>query len=245
MRKSDSQKSRPLGPAGHRQRLRERFLASGLDGFHDYEVLELLLTLSVARKDCKPMAKAAMERFRTLQGVMDASVEELAAIDGLGEKSALPIPLIKAVTQRYLASRLQERVVISDTKTLSDYLYGTMTGLTREVFKVLLLDAKNRLITSETLFEGTLTMSAVYPREVVRLALKHHAVALIVAHNHPSGDPAPSSADRALTQKLLYACRIMDVTLHDHFIIGDQQHYSFADEGIIRELNRKFDHHVT
>lgn len=217
---------------------------SGLDGFHDYEVIELLLTLSVLRKDCKPMAKAAMERFKTLQGVMDASVDELAAIDGLGAKSALPIPLIKAVTQRYLASRLQEQVVISDTQTLSDYLYGAMAGLTREVFKVLLLDAKNKLIANETLFEGTLTMSAVYPREVVRLALKHHAAALIVAHNHPSGDPAPSSADHKLTQKLLYACRIMDVTLHDHFIVGNQRHYSFADEGAIRKLNGEFDRHV-
>lgn len=244
MQKSGPNGSRALSPAGHRQRLRERFLASGLDGFHDYEVIELLLTLSVLRKDCKPMAKAAMERFKTFQGVMDASMEELAAIDGLGEKSVLPIPLIKAVTQRYLAGRLQERVVISDTKTLSEYLYGTMAGLTREVFKVLLLDAKNKLIASETLFEGTLTMSVVYPREVVRLALNHHAAALIVAHNHPSGDPVPSKADRDLTQKLLYACRIMDITLHDHFIVGHRQHYSFADEGVIRKLNGNFDRHV-
>ncbi len=201
MGKSDSPKAPDLSPAGHRQRLRERFLASGLDGFHDYEVVELLLTLSVLRKDCKPMAKTALQRFKTFQGVMDASVEELAAIDGLGAKSAFPIPLIRAVTRRYLASRIQDRVVISDTQALADFLYGTMAGLTREVFQVLLLDAKNRLIANQTLFEGTLTTSAVYPREVVRLALKNHAAALIVAHNHPSGDPAPSKADRDLDTK--------------------------------------------
>ena len=245
MRPSDSPNTSDLGPAGHRQRLRERFLSNGLDGFHDYEVIELLLTLSILRKDCKPIAKAAIQRFKTFQGVMDASLEELAAIDGLGDKSAFPIPLIKAVTQRYLADRLHGRVVINDTGALADYLFGTMTGLTREVFKVLLLDAKNRLIASETLFEGTLTSSAVYPREVVRLVLKHHAAALIVAHNHPSGDPAPSHADRKLTEKLLFACRTIDIAMHDHFIVGNQQYYSFADEGMIRQLNEKFDRHVT
>jgi len=244
MRKSDSPKVSDPSPSGHRQRLRERFLKNGLEGFHDYEVIELLLTLSVLRKDCKPMAKAAIQRFKTFQGVMDASMEELAAIEGLGVKSAFPIPLIKAVTQRYLTGRLQDRIVISDTRALADYLYGAMTGLTREVFKVLLLDAKNRLVANETLFKGTLTNSAVYPREVVRLALKNHAAALIVAHNHPSGDPAPSRADRNLTQRLLFACRVMDVTLHDHFIVGRHKHYSFADEGVIRELNRKFDRYA-
>jgi DNA repair protein RadC len=218
---------------GHRRRLREKFLSSGLDGFHDYEVLELLLTLGTPRKDCKPAAKAALQRFGSLPTVFEATPRELCEIPGIGPKNLFGIKLIPAVCERYLEKRLTEGAVLHNSATLFDYLYQSMRDKKREQFKVLFLDAKNRVLGIRTLFEGTLTASSVYPREVVRAALDHHAAALIFAHNHPSGDPKPSPEDTALTHKLIKACRLMDLTVHEHIIIGKNTYFSYADSGRI------------
>ena len=227
--------------AGHRDRLRKKFLRAGLDGFHDYEVIELLLTLATPRKDCKDAAKAVLKRFKTLPGVMEAPAEDLQRVDGIGPKNLLGIKLVKAVADRYLASRLERKTALGNSRQLFDYLYHTMRDKQREHFKVLFLDAKNRLIAAETLFKGTLTASSVYPREVVLAALRHQSAALIFAHNHPSGDPAPSTEDLAVTRQLLFACRMVGITVHEHLVVGHNRYFSFADHGHVAEMNREFD----
>ncbi len=227
---------------GHRKRLREKFLNSmSLDGFHDYEVIELLLTLGTPRKDCKDAAKAAIEKFKTLQGVFEASPKELQEIKGIGPLNLFGIKLIKAATERYLEKKLVHKNPVNNSKELFDYLYHTMRDKTRECFKVVFLDAKNKILAAETLFEGTLTASSVYPREVVAAALNHHAAALIFAHNHPSGDPHPSPEDEAITRQLIFACRVMGITVHEHIVIGNNTYFSFADGGHIARMNREYE----
>ena len=232
---------RPNKGKGHRKRLRDKFLDSGLTGFHDYEVIELLLTLATPRKDCKDAAKAAMRKFKTLQGVLEASPKALCEVPGIGPKNLFGIKLIKAVADRYLEKRLLHKDALNNSKELFEYLYHSIRDKTRECFNVVFLDAKNRVIATETLFEGTLTASSVYPREVVLAALNHHAAALIFAHNHPSGDPKPSQEDIAITRQLVFACRVVGITVHEHLIIGDNRYFSFADEGYISRMNREYD----
>jgi len=227
--------------AGHRLRLRQKFLTSGLDGFHDYEVIELLLTLGTPRKNCKDAAKAALKQFKTLQGVLEATPEDLDRVDGIGPKNLIGIKLIEAVTERYLSRKLERKNPLNNSRELFDYLYYSMRDKQRERFKVILLDAKNRVIVSKTLFKGTLTASSVYPREIVRTALNHQAAAVIFAHNHPSGDPKPSKEDFAITRQLIFACRVMGITVHEHIVIGNNQYFSFADQGHIARINREFD----
>jgi len=226
---------------GHRQRLRERFLSSGLDGFHDYEVIELLLTLAMPRKDCKDAAKEALLRFKTLQGVLEASPRELCRIADIGPKNLFGIKLIKAVADRYLKKKLINKDAINDSKALFDYLYHSIGDKNREFFKVIFLDSKNQVIAADTLSEGTLTASSVYPREVIQKALSHDAAALIFAHNHPSGDPKPSSEDVAITRQLVFACKVMGLVAHEHIVIGSNRYYSFADQGYIERMNREFE----
>ena len=226
---------------GHRQRLRERFLANGLDGFHDYEVIELLMTLATPRKDCKVAAKAAMARFKTLQGVLEAPPAELCKVDGMGPKNIFGVQLIKAVADRYLKKKLIHKDVINDSKALFDYLYHSIGDKKREFFKVIFLNSKNQVIAAKTISEGTLTASSVYPREVIQAALSHAAAALIFAHNHPSGDPQPSADDVAVTRQLVFAGRIMGMVVHEHIVIGDNRYFSFADQGYIEQMNRDFE----
>jgi DNA repair protein RadC len=232
---------KPHKGKGHRQRLREKFLVSGLDGFHDYEVIELLLSLATPRKDCKDTAKAALKRFKTLQGVLEASPEELAEVEGIGPVNLFGIKLIKSVSDRYLKKKLIKKDPLNNSRELFDYLYHSMRDKDRERFKVIFLDAKNKVILAETLFKGTLTASSVYPREVVRAALNHQSAALIFAHNHPSGDPEPSPDDVSITRRLVFACKLMGITVHEHIVIGDNRYFSFADHGHIAQMNREYD----
>lgn len=225
---------------GHRKRLREKFMESGLSGFHDYEVIELLLTLGTPRKDCKEAAKSALARFKTLHGVFEASVADLCSVKGIGPKNVFGIKLIKEVSDRYLQKRIIMKEPLTDSKALFEYLYHSMSAKDRECFKALFLDAKNRVVGAEDLFIGTLTASSVYPREVVRAAMEHRAAAVIFAHNHPSGDPVPSSADFSITRQLVFACRTMGIVVHEHIVIGDSRYFSFADEGYIAKINHEF-----
>jgi DNA repair protein RadC len=225
-------KKKPHKGEGHRRRLRERFLESGLEGFHDYEVIELLLTLGTPRKDCKDAAKAALARFKTLQGVLEASDHELCEIDGIGPKNSLGLKLIKAISDRYLEKKLINKNPVNNSKELFDYLYHSIRDKSREYFKIIFLDSKNRVISTETHSKGTLTASSVYPREVVYSAIRHKAAALIFAHNHPSGDPKPSADDIAITRQLVFAGKVMGITVHEHI--------SFADHGHIAQMGREF-----
>ncbi len=227
--------------AGHRKRLRQRFLTAGLDGFHDYEVIELLLTLGTPVKDCKDMAKAALAEFKTLPGVLEASAGELGRIHGIGPNNVFGIKLIKAVSDRYLKKRLAEQPLIGNPRDLINYLNHMIRDRTREVFVGIFLNAKNRVLASEVLFEGTLSQSAVYPREVIKRALELHAAAMIFCHNHPSGEPDPSPEDIRITRRLMAACRMVGITVYDHIIIGDRGNYSFADAGYIEQIKREID----
>jgi len=226
--------------AGHRQRLRERFLESGLDGFHDYEVIELLLTLGTPQKDCKDAAKASLKKFKTLQGVLEASGHELCEIGGIGPKNSLGLKLIKAVSDRFLEKKLIDKNPVNNSKELFDFLYHSIRDKSREYFKIIFLDSKNRVISTETHSKGTLTASSVYPREVVYSALRHKAAALIFAHNHPSGDPKPSAEDIAITRQLVFAGKVMGITVHEHIIIGDNCYFSFADHGHIAQMGKEY-----
>ena len=226
---------------GHRRRLREKFLTAGLAGFQDYEVIELLLTLATPRKDCKDAAKAALARFKTLQGVLEASPNELCEVDGVGPKNLFGIKLIKAVADRFLEKKLITKDPINNSKELFDYLYHHIRDKNREYFNAIYLDSKNRVISTETLSEGTLSASSVYPREVIRAGLNHHAAAVIFAHNHPSGDPKPSPEDTSITRQLVFAGRLMGITVHEHLIIGDNCYFSFADQGHIARMNGEYD----
>lgn len=226
--------------AGHRKRLRERFFSGGLSGFHDYEVIELLLSLNTPRKDCKDTAKALLKQFKNFQAVLEADLNDLCRVPGVGPANSLGIRLIKAVADRYLETKIFEQDVVNNPDDLLDYLNHTIGFKGKEHFAAVFLDAKNRVLASEILFSGTLTASAVYPREVVIKALGHQAAAVIFAHNHPSGDVTPSASDKDITRKLLFALGFVGITVHEHLIVGSQGVYSFAAQGVIAQFNKEF-----
>jgi DNA repair protein RadC len=225
---------------GHRKRLRERFIKSGLSGFHDYEIVELLLTLGTPRKDCKQQAKEAIKKFKTLRGVLEAPMEELQEIKGIGPHNSFGIRLVQEVAREFLKEKVIEKPVCKSSREVFDYLYHSMRDLKKEVFKVIFLDGKNQIIDIQNLFEGTLNASAVYPREVIKAAIKNNALSLIFVHNHPSGNPEPSQTDKQITEDLIFAGNIMQIKVLDHIIIGDNNYFSFADEGLIERYNLSY-----
>jgi DNA repair protein RadC len=225
---------------GHRKRLREKFVRSGLGGFHDYEIVELLLSLGTPRKDCKQQAKEAIRRFKTLRGVLEAPLGELQEIDGIGPHSAFGIKLVQEVAREFLKARIIDRPIYKSAKEIFDYLYHSMRDLRKEVFKVIYLNSQNQIIDTADLFEGTVDGSVISPREVMEGAIKHNAVSLIFVHNHPSGEPEPSSNDKEVTRDLVYAGGIMRIRVLDHIIIGNNRYFSFAKEGLIEEYELDF-----
>ncbi|MDH4257393.1 MAG: DNA repair protein RadC, partial [Candidatus Aminicenantes bacterium] len=214
---------------GHRERLREKFLKGGLSAFLDYEVIELLLTLGTPRKDCKQQAKDALMKFRSLRGVLEAPADELLRIKGIGPHNIFGLRLIQDVSRRFLKERMMSKPYCHSSKEVFDYLYHSLRDVKKEQFKVLFLDAKNHILEGKTVFEGTVDTSAVYPREIVKEALKCDASSLIFVHNHPSGDPEPSASDREITRELVFAAAVMQLKVLDHIIIGNNCYFSFAD----------------
>ncbi len=225
---------------GHRKRLREKFLKSGLSGFHDYEIVELLLSLGTPRKDCKVPAKEAVKRFETLRGVLEAPLEELLKIEDIGAHSAFGIKLVQEVAREFLKAKILEKPFYKSSQEVFDYLYHAMRGLKKEVFKVVYLNNRNQIIDTVDLSSGTVNSSSVSPREVIEGAIKSNAAALIFVHNQPSGNPEPSTSDKSLTRELIYAGRVMRIKMLDHIIIGDNRYYSFAGEGLIEEYEADF-----
>jgi len=225
---------------GHRKRLREKFIKSGLAGFHDYEIIELLLTLGSPRQDCKPQAKETIKRFKTLRRVLEASPEELQQIEGVGPHSAFGIKLVQEVAREFLKEKIIDKAVYKSSQEIFDYLYHSMRDLKKEVFKVIYLNSQNQIIGTTDLFEGTINSSSISPREVIEGAIKYHAVSLIFVHNHPSGNPEPSRSDKELTRDLVYAGSIMRIRVLDHIIIGNNRYFSFAGEGLIEEYELNF-----
>jgi DNA repair protein RadC len=218
---------------GHRKRLRERFLKGGLEGFADYEIVELLLSLGTPRKDTKPPAKEALKRFKTLRGVLSASPEELQQVKGIGPHSVFGILLVQAVAREFLKEKILDKPAFQSAQEIFDYLYHAMRDLKTEVFKVVYLTSANQIIDIVDLFEGTVTGSAVSPRQVMESALAKYAASLIFVHNHPSGEATPSKSDKDLTRDLVFAGSVLGVKVLDHIIIGNDRYYSFAGDGLI------------
>jgi DNA repair protein RadC len=225
---------------GHRKRLREKFLASGLNGFHDYEIVELLLSLGTPRRDCKLPAKEAIRRFETVRGVLEAPLEELEKIEGIGPHNSFGIKLVQEVAREFLRARIIDKPFYSSSREVFEYLYHAMRGLKKEVFKVIYLTSQNQVIDTADLSEGTVNNSAVAPREVIEGAIKHSATSLVFVHNHPSGNPQPSASDMTLTRELVYAAKVMQIRILDHIIIGENRYYSFASESLIEEYEMDY-----
>ncbi len=221
------------GNTGHRQRLRNRFLQNGLESFHDYEVLELLLTLSTPRKDIKPQAKELIRRFGSLSRVLEAPASVLQDIPGLGPANVFSLKLPHAIGRRYLFEQTKNRDYLHSSRTVKDYLTHNLRERNREVFMVIFLDSQNQIIKMEELFTGTLNTSAVYPRQVVEKILEYDAASVILVHNHPSGGITPSRSDRAVTKKLQTALSAIDVDILDHLIVGGNEFFSFADHRLL------------
>jgi DNA repair protein RadC len=220
----DDAGAKPASPrphhAGHRERLRERALKGGLEALPDYELLELWLFRSIPLKDVKPLAKALLGRFGGLPGVLGASHAELRTVAGVGENVALDLKLMHEAAVRVGRDPVKKRTVISSWSALLAYVKLALAHEAREQFRVLFLDKKNQLIADEMMNRGTVDHAPVYPREVMRRALELSASSLILVHNHPSGDPSPSSADVEMTKQVIEAGRSLRITVHDHLVVG-------------------------
>jgi DNA repair protein RadC len=225
---------------GHRKRLRERFNQSGLAGFLDYEIVELLLTLGTPRRDCKPQAKEAIKIFKTLRGVLESPPEELRKIKGITAHNIFVIKFMQEIAREFLKEQVLDKTYCRSSREVFDYLYHSMRGLKKEIFKVMFLDSQNCVVEIEDVFEGTLNASAIYSREIIQGAVKYNATALIFIHNHPAGNPQPSDNDKQITQDLVFAGNIMQIRILDHIIIGENRYFSFADAGLIEEYNSDF-----
>ena len=218
---------------GHRERLRQRFRVGGPAAMPDYELLELVLFRALPRRDTKPLARALLDRFGDFNGVISARPERLADVTGVGDAVITELKLIEAAAHRLARAKIIQRHAISGWDALLDYCHTTMAHRETEQFRVLYLDRKNILIADEEQGRGTVDHVPVYPREVARRALELNASALILVHNHPSGDPTPSQADFDMTARIDSACQALGITLHDHLVIGKSREISFRAEGYL------------
>jgi DNA repair protein RadC len=227
--------------SGHRKRVRERFLKGGIKGFHDYEIMELLLTYGIPRKDCKPLAKELLQKYKSLTGVFNASISSLTESRQIGESAAVLIRLVQEIAESILKEEVLEMDYFNNFQAVSDYIRLSMGGLKHEEFKAAFLNSSNGVIAIETLQQGIVNAATVYPRQIIELSLKHHAASLICFHNHPGGNPQPSPQDRSITRDILFAAKPLGITLHDHLILGGKNIYSFASEGEIETLLGKYE----
>ncbi|GLQ18764.1 RadC family protein [Maritalea porphyrae] len=211
---------------GHRDRLRARFQKAGAEGMQDYELLELLLFRILPRRDTKPIAKALIDRFGSFSEVLSAPPNLLQEIDGLGPTAATDIKVIQAAAQRFSKSKVPERPTLGSWSELLDYCHAQMAYENKEQFRILFLDKKNKLIADEVQQVGTVDHTPVYPREVIKRSLELSATALILLHNHPSGDPTPSNADIQMTRAIDEIAKPLGITVHDHIIIAKDGHAS-------------------
>ena len=218
---------------GHRQRLRERFTEHGADAFPDYELLEMFLFRSVPRRDTKKMAKDLIQRFGSFAEVIGAPLERLTEISGIGESVATDLKLVEAAVKRVTKRRITERKSLGSWSEVIDHCRASMAFDDRESFRCLFLDKKNGLILDEVQGRGTVDHTPVYPREVMRRALELSASALVLVHNHPSGDPSLSTADVKMTLDLIAIGKPMGIAIHDHIIVGRNGHASLKGLGLI------------
>jgi len=217
--------------AGHRDRLKARFSQKGLEGFHDYEVVELLLTYAIPRIDVKPLAKRLLNNFGTLAGVFDASVAELVQVPGIGEKAAVFLALIRQVEVRYLASDLPGKRIFDRPDRVKDHLRFLIQGRGMECFGAVFVDQQHRHLATEIMFEGTVDRSVVYPRNLIKRALELDAKGMILFHNHPGGTPRPSEEDIRLTRIVEQAGQALEIKVLDHFLLAGKVVVSFKERG--------------
>jgi len=218
--------------AGHRSRLRKRFLDGGLKGFHDYELIEYLLSLTIPRVDTKPLAKRLLDDFGGIGALLGASAGALRR-EGISEAAIGALKIAEATALRMLEARIEGQPVLSSWEALGDYLHAQMAHRRTEEVRILFLNAKNMLIANEALWQGSVDEASVHVREVIARAIALGATAIIIVHNHPSGDPAPSQQDIRLTRDLVEAGRHMKITVHDHVIVGAQGRSSMRAMGLI------------
>jgi DNA repair protein RadC len=218
---------------GHRERLRARFSEAGADALPDYELLELLLFRSIPQRDVKPLAKELVQHFGSFAEVLGAPISRLREVKGIGEGVALDLKLVEAAMLRMARGAIAKRPLLSSWSSVIDYCRMAMAFAEREQFRILFLDKKNLLIADEVQQTGTVDHTPVYPREVVRRALELSATALILVHNHPSGDPNPSQADIRMTRELVDIARPLGIVIHDHVIVGRGGHASFKGLALI------------
>lgn len=224
--------SKKYSNEGHRKRLREKFLRAGLDALNDYEVIELLLTLGTPRKDCKQLAKEAIKKFGGLKGVLDASIGKLQEINGIGPMNAFGVKLFQAISERYDKEDVLDKETFNSPKVVADFLRRYVGREEKEHFIILYLDTRNKLIIDKVSV-GTLNASLVHPREIFKNAIKANAAQIIIAHNHPSGNPEPSPEDIALTRRLDEAARIIGIELLDHVIVTSSGFTSLKERELI------------
>lgn len=218
---------------GHRDRLRQRFIAGGAEALPDYEMLELLLFMAIPMKDVKPLAKALLARFGNLAGVLHASYDDLQSVDGVKEKTAATLKIVQAAAFRMMKQDVIGRPVLNSWSRLVDYCAATMAHEKIEHFRVLFLNKKNELIADEIQGSGTVDHTPAYPREIMKRALELNATALILVHNHPSGDPQPSRADVDMTMAIKAAAEPFNIVLHDHLIVARGGTSSFKTLGLL------------
>ncbi|MDD5556202.1 MAG: DNA repair protein RadC [bacterium] len=217
----------------HRQRLRERFERSGGGGLHDYELLELLLTHAIPRRDVKPLAKELIGRLGSLGGVLDARRQELEAVRGVGPAAAGLVRLVKELFETYAAERVRERRGLSSPGAVAEFARIALAGLPYEHFMVIYLNVKNRVIGHEVVHEGTVDRAVIYPRRIIEAALARRAAGIILVHNHPSGCPEPSAEDRGITRSIAGVGRAMDIRVLDHLVVGKEGYFSFAEHDLL------------
>lgn len=220
----------------HRKRLRERFRKTGADGMHDYELLELLLTFSIPRRDVKPVAKKLISEFGGLSGVLDADQKKLEELSGVGSMSAALIRLVKELYNTYLAENMKRGDVLSSPETVLKFVRVRLSGMTNEAFMVIYMNVKNEVIDYSILHEGTIDNVAVYPRRIIETALSRHASGVILVHNHPSGNPMPSREDKALTRYIADAAKTLDIRVLDHIIVGKDGYFSFMENDLLSAI---------
>lgn len=218
---------------GHRERLRKRFRDGGPDALPDYELLELILFRAMPRRDTKPLAKAILARFGTFAEAMNAPEDLLLEVTGLGDAAVTEIRLVRAAALRLVQGEAFKRPVLSSWKEVLDYCRAVMGFEAKEQFRILFLDKRNQMIADEVQQQGTVDHTPVYVREVVKRALELSATAIVLVHNHPSGDPTPSRADIQMTKEIIAAAKPLGVVVHDHIVVGKQGHASFRGLGLI------------
>lgn len=225
---------------GHRQRLRDKFLRHGLEKFTDEEIVELLLTLATPRRDCKQAAREAMAKFGSLRRVLEADLAALTEVKGVGPNNAFGIKFIHQVARKYLRERMIGRPFINSSEEVMDYLDHAMRPLGHEVFRVIYLSAAHEIMDEESIAAGTAAEVPVSPRQIAERAVKSGALGIVLAHNHPGGEPEPSAEDRELTRETAFVCHVMGIRLLEHLIIAPKGHFSFAAEGLLKEYESEF-----